>query len=157
MAGVGPPPKDDEKRQRTNAGPESVELDRDARVDDAPELPGADGYLPATVSWYQEWCESAQAAQFLNTDWQRLHMIAPLVDSYFRNPVPRVMAEIRLNEAKLGATADDRLRLRWRLRRADQEAESAERQGAAAGGERRSSREGPDPRLSVLEGGRKAS
>jgi hypothetical protein len=42
-------------------------------------------------------------------------MLAPLVDEYFRAPTKELLAEIRLNEAKLGATPEDRQRLRWKI------------------------------------------
>jgi hypothetical protein len=42
-------------------------------------------------------------------------MLAPLIEQYFVEPSRQTLAEIRLNEAKLGATAEDRERLRWRI------------------------------------------
>ncbi|MGH3762943.1 hypothetical protein [Actinophytocola sp.] len=55
---------------------------------------------------------SPQAQAFTVTDWQRLHMLAPLVDQYFAEPRKELLAEIRLNEGLLGATHVDRLRAR---------------------------------------------
>jgi hypothetical protein len=62
-------------------------------------------------------------------------MLAPLVDAYFKEPTRNLFAEIRLNEAKLGATPEDRLRLSWRLDASPDDA-------PAAAPKRR-----PDPRL----------
>ena len=146
MAGRGPAPKDPAKRERRNAEP-VTQLTGDAKVA-APKLPGANKFLAATRAWYATWCSSLQAAQFLATDWQRLHMLAPLVDRYFREPDPRLLGEIRLNEQKLGATAEDRLRLRWHLREAEREEERTQKKGA-----RKSSRRRADPRLKLVEGG----
>ncbi len=42
-------------------------------------------------------------------------MLAPLVEQYFAEPKTGLLAEIRLNEERLGATVADRMRLRMRL------------------------------------------
>ncbi len=70
---------------------------------------------PSTRAWWRTWCDSAQSSEFSSTDWQRLEMVAYLVDRYFRAPAKDLLAEIRLNEAAIGATVEDRLKLRWRL------------------------------------------
>ena len=137
MAGRGPAPKPVEKRQRRNADPvPSVVLDADARVSRPPALPGAADLSPATRRWYRTWATSAQATLFTGTDWQRLHMLAPLVERYFEKHDAKVLAEIRLNEEKLGATIVDRQRARVDIRRPELET-------AGAG---KSSRSRPDPR-----------
>ena len=117
MAGYGPPPA--ERRRRRNADTYAdvqVTVSADAVVE-APPLPGAKRYLKSTRDWYATWCASPQAAAFTGTDWQRLHMLAPLVDQYFREPSPKLFAEIRLNESLLGATHTDRLRARIKVER----------------------------------------
>jgi len=40
-------------------------------------------------------------------------MLAELVQEYWSEPRKDLLAEIRLNEASLGGTAADRVRLRW--------------------------------------------
>ncbi len=50
---------------------------------------------------------------FIATDWERLIMLSELVDAYWADPSPKLMAEIRLNEQLLGATVTDRRRLQW--------------------------------------------
>jgi hypothetical protein len=120
MGLTGPAPKPAEKRARRNGdglGATQVELDPNARVK-APPLPNSQRFSRETRRWYKTWKDSAQAQQFTPTDWQRLHMLAPLVDSYFADPTPAKFAEISRSEGKLGATPEDRLRLRWRLDRA---------------------------------------
>lgn len=117
MAGMGPPPA--EKRRRTNKdtfAESTVTVPADAQVD-APELPGWEGYSTETLRWYNTWCASPQAVLFTPTDWQRLHMLAPLVDAYFAKPSTKLMAEIRLSESLLGATHVDRMRGRIKLER----------------------------------------
>jgi hypothetical protein len=101
MAGRGPTPKS--TGQLVGAPTE------------APPLPDAETYSERTRAWYATWATSPQAANFAATDWQRLAMLAPLVDAYFAKPERNTLAEIRINESKLGATPEDRLRLAWRL------------------------------------------
>jgi hypothetical protein len=84
---------------------------------EAPKLPGASGFSAATRRWYRTWCESPQAVTFTVTDWQRLHMLAHLVERYFQSPSKDVLAEIRLNESLLGATHVDRLKARIKIER----------------------------------------
>lgn len=124
MAGYGPPPA--ENRRRRNADRYDglqVTVDADGKVE-APKLPNARSYSKATRDWYATWCASPQAQTFTVTDWQRLHMLAPLVDRYFEAPDKQLMAEIRLNESLLGATHVDRLRARIKV---------AEEQGSDVG------------------------
>lgn len=113
MAGYGPPPAENKRRRNADRyeGHE-VEVDGVSKVD-APPMPGR---WPAAVKrWYATWCSSPQAQAFTVTDWQRLHMLAPLVAQYFSTPDRALMAEIRLNESLLGATHVDRLRARIKV------------------------------------------
>ena len=110
MGGKGFPPKDPDQRRRTN--PEHRET-LPAANDQHPALPDADGYRVETRRWYETWARSPQASRFISTDWQRLHMLAPLVDSYFASPTVTLVKELRLQESLLGATVIDRARLRW--------------------------------------------
>jgi hypothetical protein len=150
MAGRGPLPKDPDKRERRNAEAAMTDLEHAEVV--APLLPGRSRYVKATREWYDVWCRSPQAGQFLSTDWLRLHMLAKLVDQFHRAKEPTVakqlLSEIRLNEQKLGGTAEDRLRLRWRM------AENAgvEERSERAQAQRPSSRRRSDPRLKLVEG-----
>ncbi|HXF35857.1 MAG TPA: hypothetical protein VNO17_01580 [Actinomycetota bacterium] len=108
-------PKGPEKLGHGETRQETV-VDPTARPRRTPPLPGARGYSEATRRWYDTWRRSPQATRFLPTDWVRLHMLAPLVERYFTGGHdPRLLAEIRLNEEKLGATVLDRIRLRLRV------------------------------------------
>lgn len=79
-----------------------------------PLPPPANGEWPEVVErWYVTWATSPQATTFLATDWQRLHMLAYQVLDYYRTLDRGILAEIRLNEASLGATVVDRRRLGW--------------------------------------------
>lgn len=129
----GPLPK--ENPQRRNDGP-AREIGGHGNVT-APPLPDAT-YLPQTIAWYEAWCNSEQASILTALDWQRLHMLAPLVDAYWQKPSKDLMAEIRQNESKLGATFEDRQRLRLKI--------SAPESERLAGDEKPKSRERKDPR-----------
>jgi hypothetical protein len=41
--------------------------------------------------------------------------VEELADAYFANPSKDLLAEIRQNESKLGATPEDLMRLRWKI------------------------------------------
>ncbi|WP_189333228.1 hypothetical protein [Actinoplanes ianthinogenes] len=97
---------------------QQIVLPRDGEVR-GPDLGGSRQYTDETVEWYETWRRSPQAAIFEDTDWQRLRMLAPLVDSYFRRPSKAAFEEIRLNEERLGATVVDRMRARMRIEDAD--------------------------------------
>lgn len=157
MAGQGPTPKDDAKRVRRNKTAEPLKVKRGAKPTTAPELlpsPVDDagneiGWLPETIEWWNTWATSEQATLFLASDWQRLRMLLPLVDRYFELPSKDLMAEIRLNEERLGATLQDRQRLRLKIQADDgEEEEDPKRRGSR-------SRKRPDPRgrLKVVDGG----
>lgn len=116
MAGTGPPPA--EKKRRRNADPyEDMKVTVPAAGSPASPsaLPGADGFSEQTRAWYRTWCSAPQAKAFTVTDWQRLHMLAHLVDAFFARPTKELMGEIRLNESLLGATHADRLRGRIKV------------------------------------------
>jgi hypothetical protein len=120
MAGTGPLPKPQHQRERDTKRrqSDSVTVKADGVVR-GPELSGT--YSAQTVAWYETWRTSPQALLFEATDWQRLQMLAPLVDSYLRVPSTAALAEIRLNEERLGATYADRQRTRIRIEQTDAE------------------------------------
>lgn len=76
-----------------------------------PLLPDAAKYSDKTRKWYQMWCNSAVVRMFQPTDWNRLWMLAPLVDEYFKNPTGKDLTSIVNAEKSLGATVTDRLKL----------------------------------------------
>lgn len=117
MAGHGPARKAVAARRGSRNGPES--LPNTGRT--APKLPDprpygiAGGWHSFVGSWWRSWWTSPMAAFFTDVDARRLEMLLPLVHSYMTDPKPAVMAEIRMNESKLGATAEDRKRLEWTI------------------------------------------
>ncbi|GAA0955740.1 hypothetical protein [Nonomuraea longicatena] len=82
---------------------------------EAPRLRGYAKYSAATREWWDTWRSAPQSAAFTSTDWMRLAMLAPLVEQYHEEPRTAILAEIRLNEERLGATIADRQRLRMKL------------------------------------------
>ncbi len=146
MAGYGPPPANDKRRRNADAyeGHE-VTVPADAKAQ-APPLPNAASYLPATLTWYKQWADAPHAAAFLITDWQRLHMLAALVDQYWRDPATSIMTEIRLNETLLGATHVDRMRGRVKI------GPAAEDKGSVTGGKATTSDEVAAARRKRLTG-----
>lgn len=147
MAGNGPLPKDPSQRRRRNADAVSTTVLPATGPDGpTPELPGGHDYDSRTLVWYETWRNSPQAVTFLATDWQRLHMLAELVQQYWEEPRKDLLAEVRLNEASLGGTAADRMRLRWTV--AEPEDEGA-RQPT---GKRRASASRRDRVLRVVDG-----
>jgi hypothetical protein len=121
--GAGPLPKDPSQRRRRNADtvPTRV-LPADGPTGPTPVLPGGHDYDSRTLAWYETWRTSPQADAFLPTDWQRLHMLAVLVEEYWAEPKKELLSEIRLNEAALGGTAADRIRMRWVVAEPEDEA-----------------------------------
>jgi hypothetical protein len=115
MAGHGPPPSENKRRRNEDEFAEHAITVADEGVVHGPELPGAGEYGPRTVDWYETWRRAPQAGAFTGTDWQRLAMLAPIVDAYWAEPSTRLLAEIRLNESLLGATHVDRMRARIKV------------------------------------------
>lgn len=124
-----------EGRRRRNAPAHGETVLADDGIRRGPDLPA--GYDPAVVEWFETWRTSPQAVVFEATDWQRLLMLAPIVQAYMRRPSAAALGEIRMNEERLGATVVDRMRARMRVERDDDGAEApvvalADRRGDVA-------------------------
>lgn len=143
MAGMGPAPKEG-KLGRYQSELDKPEVELEAGSFEAPKLPGYREYSYKVKRWWDTWVASPQAATFTATDWQRLLMLAPMVDAYYRMVGdPRslrsallALTEIRQNESLLGATHLDRLRGRIKIDRessagADDDDETATPEGVA--------------------------
>jgi hypothetical protein len=110
MPGKGPTPKARRARPRD----EVPELKIARGRHDPPDIPPGD-HEPGAVAWWNTWTASEQGEHFTATSWMRLVMLLPLVDLYFQTPTKDLLAEIRQNESKLGATPEDLLRLHWKI------------------------------------------
>jgi len=113
-------PKPEGQRRRRNAPAHAETVLTDDGEVRGPELTGA--HHPETVEWYETWRRAPQAAAFLSTDWQRLRILAPIMDRYFTKPSAAALSEIRMNEERLGATFVDRQRARMRVEEDESEA-----------------------------------
>lgn len=125
MAGNGPAPSENKRRRNKDEYEEHAVTVADDGDVYGPELPHAALYGPQTLTWYETWRRAPQAVAFIGTDWQRLVMLAPLVDAYYLEPSTKLLAEIRLNEGLLGATHADRLRARIKVEQPKPEATKA--------------------------------
>lgn len=111
MAGMGPPPKDPDRRHRRNADPTpETKLAATGKVE-PPVLPVELGAHPEVSQWWQTWIDSPQAETFTATDWQFLYDTAFIAHAFYNGDL-KVAPEFRLRVAKFGATPEDRLRLR---------------------------------------------
>ncbi len=135
MGARGPLPKDAAKRQRRNVSKPKTKVPSGARASH-PELAGE--FLPQTREWYAALASAPWSSLYEESDWQVLIRTAYLVDAFFKSPSAQLAAEIRQNEARLGATAADRARLGWEVDGGP--GESQARDGA------KPSRQRPDPR-----------
>lgn len=109
MGGRGPAPKANAVRRNLI---DLSHLEGDEEVpSELTRLFKRSSYSTMTQRWWDTWVDSEQAKTFRKTDWMRLQMLAPLVESYFRRPHHLTLAEIRQNESLLGATVTDRKRL----------------------------------------------
>lgn len=130
MAGNGPAPAENRRRQNRDTYADvrtRLVVDEELR---GPELRGGPDarskWRPKTRDWWESWRRSPQACAFLESDWERLYMLAHLVDQYFARPHHLIMAEIRLNESLLGGTHVDRLKARMKVESAQPEGTPAQ-------------------------------
>lgn len=121
MAGRGPAPKDPATTRRPNGRQRKpIAADGGLRGPELPELPtrlDENGepigwaWPDRTRSWWASWRRSPQATLFTDTDWDFLADTA-LLHARFWSGDASVAAELRLRVAKLGATKEDRDRLK---------------------------------------------
>ncbi len=124
MPGNGPPPAEQRRRRNadTYADVRTTVAAGSSTLRGQPlevVLPGhAFGDADELVRrWWDTWRRSPLTEAWLDTDWSRLAMVAPLVASYYLRPHHQKLAEIRQNESLLGATHVDRLKARIKVER----------------------------------------
>lgn len=112
MAGRGPAPKGYSSRDRDQArrNPQTA-LFKDGEVR-GPELPADAPWHDQTIAWYETWRRSEIAQLWTDTDWDFLVDTAVLHTQFWMRANFNVGAELRQRVAKLGATVEDRQRLR---------------------------------------------
>jgi hypothetical protein len=123
MAGRGPAPKDPRRRARVNADTIAGTVLRVEQADQ-PRLPAAPDWLEVwperTVEWWAMWGASPQAEHFSSTDWDFLLDTALLHAQVWAEGKLGQLPELRLRVAKLGASMEDRARLRMQFAQADE-------------------------------------
>lgn len=118
MAGRGPAPKPaDQRRHRIKDPIPTTNLVDDKALlgPSLEKLTGRKTWPNQVQAWYRIWRQSPQAKSFIDTDWQRLGMVAYLFEQYLLEPKSTILSEIRLNEERLGATVVDRQRARMQV------------------------------------------
>lgn len=141
MAGRGPAPKDPRKRARTNKPPTPLRVlnfepsGAQALPDDL--LSDDEQWHPATVRWWQRWCDSPISDSWTGVDWSFLEETVVLHHEYMKKRTFTLGSELRLREAKLGATEEDRNRLRITSADADEKDEKRETRQAGASARKR--------------------
>lgn len=111
MAGRGPAPKDPSKKVRSDP------RDKTARTFSAepvaqPPLPADMEWHPRTIAWWATWKTAPQAQEFVATDWDFLLDTALMHTAMWAKGQWTLAAEVRLRVAKVGATPEDRARLK---------------------------------------------
>jgi hypothetical protein len=143
MAGKGPQPKDASKLAGHGAAKArqagmTVYVAEPASRPDLPEFDiqiEVDGELvaqrfvwpEATRRWWSTWGDEPMARDFTATDWDFLLDTALLHARVWGKGDLKLLAELRLRVAKMGATSEDRARLRIAYAQADEADEKRDR------------------------------
>ena len=109
MAGMGPPPNPNARRQ--NKRTDGFVRLSGARTAPAPELPESD-WLEVTVEAWQTWWASPQATQWHDADLPTLYLMAAVYQSAMLGD-PKAMTEFRQMADRFGLSPLARLRNRW--------------------------------------------
>jgi hypothetical protein len=125
MAGNGPAPKPNRRRRNADTYADvQTRVQATSTKMRGPTLSKATGGVSdewqhpvygLVEAWWTTWRRSPLTEAWLDTDWMRLAMLAPLVAGYYERPHHLTMAEIRQNESLLGATHVDRLKARIKV------------------------------------------
>lgn len=122
MAGRGPAPKDPSKL----AGHGAAKTRRDGmKVYQGgpvvqPDLPDSVDWPEVTREWWRTWGDEPMSQDFRRTDWDFLADTALIHSRVWGEGDLRMLPELRLRVAKMGATAEDRARLRITYAAADE-------------------------------------
>lgn len=150
MAGRGPAPKDPSKRARANVDHHGLRVYMATPVVQ-PELPNfdvqveLDGELvsrafvwpEATRRWWSTWGSEPVAQDFSATDWDFLLDTALIHAKVWGEADLKLLPELRLRVAKMGATVEDRARLRITYAAADEADDKRARRAKGSARDRR--------------------
>lgn len=145
MGGRGPQPKDPDKRVRANKDPIGSTVLR-FEESEQPELPEFDvqveqdgeivsrkfDWPESTRRWWRMLGEAPQAEHLGSTDWSFLLDTALLHAAVWGRGEMKYLPELRLRVAKIGATPEDRARLRMQFAQADEADSKRDTSGASA-------------------------
>ena len=145
MAGRGPAPKDPSKRVRSNSDPHGLRVytadpvaqpdlpEFDVQVVDDGELFSQRFVWPeATRRWWLTWGSEPLARDFTATDWDFLLDTALIHAKVWGQGDLKLLPELRLRVAKMGATGEDRARLRITYAQADEADEKRSRPASSS-------------------------
>lgn len=127
---MAPPMKDPSVRRRRNRSSTATTLlvGGGRRPPKLPDL-GLDWHTQTREFWRDVW-HSPMAGEFTQADLHGLHVLAVLVDAFWRNPSTQAAAEIRLQRQCFGLTPLDRRRLQWTVDASDDPAAAPRRSGS---------------------------
>jgi hypothetical protein len=116
MPGRGPAPAESHTRSRNDKQTTQLVSDGKKRGPNLPQL-RLNGKLvpwhPQTKKWWASWRTSPQALRMMTApDWEYLLVTARVHHEFWSSGRWELAAELRLREAKFGATPEDRSRLR---------------------------------------------
>lgn len=119
MSRPGPLPKPADQRVRRNKdSSQQFSLSSNGELI-GPELPSDREWRDATRAFYDTWRRSPQARAFEATDWADLLLCAVMYEAIYyagnRGPSSIMIGELRQHLSKLGATVEDRQRLRMHI------------------------------------------
>ena len=105
-------------RQRTNRTTTATIVEAAPAV--RPELPDRDSLHPMTRLWWDTIWASPMVAEWVDADVPDLLALGALVDLFWRDPDPKLHAEIRMAGREFGLTPMSRRSLQWTVRRVEQ-------------------------------------
>ncbi len=109
MAGRPVPKPADQRRRRNKV--EETTLPSEGNTGPFPPLPEWRDWRPDTVEWYEEWCRSPMATEWLPVHFRRLHQVAVLYDAWLETPSLELTRELRLQLEDFGGTPNSLRRM----------------------------------------------
>lgn len=95
------------------------ETDRPVRQRSMPtRYPDGEWTKPARA-WWRTWALSPQATLFIESDWDALEKVLPLLEDFYETRNPRLHEIVRRTEERLGGTIGDRERMGLEIRKVD--------------------------------------
>jgi len=134
MAGKGPRPKSVEQLASRSRAKERASGMRVFTADPVsqPPLPDVVDWPEITRRWWDTWGAEPMAADFRPTDWDFLLDTALLHAKVWGEGDMKLLPELRLRVAKMGATSEDRARLRITYAQADEAEDKRDRKAGPA-------------------------